>query len=230
MTNKIHVNVTEKRNISVDHVYVTIKLTFEHKKLNELLKKASSQRQQLIDILLKNEITKDQITINKMDISTIYIPSKERSAFSKKGIAGYKFNQNLVIDFPYDEDFMNRLLRKITHSLCEISLEIKFDCQHKDEILEAMIEQLGTKARKKAEQLLIGTNACLDTLSDVSYDVDPSNFLFTHSDSHIHYQLKEFLSPYLEDDECDEDFFTESKPEDITLEIHATYSWVIKQK
>lgn len=228
MENVITLKICDKMEVEIDYVYLTIHLRLEHKKHDALLKIVAEQREELIRLFENEKISKEQIKMRKFDISVKYSNS-EQGIFTKSNISGYKFVQELVVEFDYDEKLLNHIASALLHSNCNVTTEFDFDKKNKDQIINAMIEHLGEKACQRAEQLLLRTNAKLGILNNVSFNVDFDDLLGVRSTSRVGYHFEEFLSPdYGVLDACG-DFFSNSSPSNIVLEIEALYSWNLKE-
>lgn len=222
MVHTISLKVSEKRLIEPDLVLLSIHLSINHKKMDSLLKQAKEQRGKLMAILHKYQLTSQDIRIERFHIHTNY-NAQDHHRFLKANVTDYQFIQDLRITFSYEEEKLNAILNEIITSQCNVSTDISFSIKNKEAIIDDVIESLGTSAKRRAEQLLKGTDSCLDELHSVSYEVDLQALQRGSSTS---CRFKEWITPIMvEEDEL----LIDTQPTQVKVNAEALYIWYIRK-
>lgn len=221
MENTITLKVKEERKVEPDLVIVSIQLQFNHKRMDLLLKQARNERGKLMTILQKHNLTAKDIRLEEFHINTNY-NAQDHHRFLKSNVIDYQFTQNLNVTFSYEEKKINAILSEIAASKCNITTELTFSVKNKESVIDEVVESLGVSAKRRAEQLLKGTDSCLNELHNVSYEVNFQAYQRATSASCV---FKEFTSFLFEEQE--EEFLFDTQPSQIRITAEAIYIWYI---
>lgn len=167
MERKIRVTGKGKIIIKPDLIRLNIKASDVLKKYEDCINKSSKSFKELRKIIENSGLNPNDLKTTEFSVDTEYKSYYENDIY-KREFQGYKYVHNLYINFPNDNDLLEKVLYELSKSKTDYEFSINYTVKDiesaKNKLLAKAVEDSKTKASilAKASEVLLGEIISID--------------------------------------------------------------------
>ncbi|MEW5784038.1 MAG: SIMPL domain-containing protein [Bacillota bacterium] len=204
----IRVRGSAKVSGAPDWVAISFKLISQDYEYANSMEQLAVQTDSLRQELASVGLDKESLKTFQFNIETDFEWVKERYIFK-----GYKATHNLRIEFPFEKDYLNKVLRVLSRTKSQASFKISFEVKDPELLRQQAIAGAVKNSRENAKVLAEASGVTLGEIIEIDY-----SWSEIHFQPIVNYSCLEAASPPAYD----------ITPEDVDVSDSVTVIWSIK--
>ena len=136
---------------------------------NNVIEKHNLKLEEFNTILKNLGFKKEDLKTSYFNITPRYKNVKKLNGDYKEEFDGYFVNQNLILNFDYDMNLLDKIINNLAESNIKPRLNINFTIREKEEFKNLILEKACYDARKKAEILAKACNQKIIGITSIDY-------------------------------------------------------------
>ena len=156
-------------SMSPNEIELRFTLNTQDFNYNNAIEKHDLKLIEFNNLLKELGFKKEDLKTSYFNISPRYKNVKKLNGDYKEEFDGYYVNQNLILNFDYDMNLLDKIINKLSTSNIKQRLNINFTIKKKEEFKNLILENACCDARKKAEILANACNQKIIGITSIDY-------------------------------------------------------------
>lgn len=176
MNRRITVKGTGNVSIRPDLIILTMVLQSKHLKYERTLEEAARSAEAIGEAVHSAGFKKEDLKTASLNIRAEYESYHDEDSNYRTRFTGYVFEQNLKLEFAFDQAVLSGVLEAIAGASVTPHLDIRFTVKDQESMKEELLKRAAVSARRKAEILTQSAGVVLGDLISIDYswkDWDP---------------------------------------------------------
>ena len=206
----IRVRGSARVSAAPDWVEIHFDLESREYKYSDCIKKLGYKTETLRSELVAVNLEKDSLKTADFSVETDFEWINKRHVFR-----GYKAHHNMVVAFPFDKDYLNKVLAVLGTTASEASFRVIFKIKDPEPFRQQAIADAVKNCREKAEVLAQAAGVALGELIEIDY-----------SWSEVRFESRMELRSMVMEDTMESPAY-DIEPDDINISDSVTAIWAI---
>ena len=154
-----------------DWVKISFDVSSKDFEYSRCMEQLAEQTERLREELKGVGLEKDNLKTYHFNINTDFERVKDRYVFK-----GYKASHKLRVEFAFEKDYLNQVLRVLSHTQSQASFRISFEIKDPEPLRQQAIAQAVKNSREKARVLAEAAGVELGEILQIDYSWSEVHF------------------------------------------------------
>ncbi len=154
-----------------DWVIISFSVSSKNYEYSKCMEQLSEQTESLREELRGVGLERDNLKTYQFNVDTDFERVKERYVFK-----GYKASHKLRVEFSFEKDYLNQVLRVLSHTQSQASFRISFEVKDLEPLRQQAIAEAVKNSREKAQVLAEAAGVELGEIIQIDYSWSEIHF------------------------------------------------------
>lgn len=154
-----------------DWVVISFTVDSQNYEYGKCMGQLAMQTESLQKELPSVGLEKESLKTSQFNIDTDFEWNRDRRVFK-----GYKAAHNLRVEFPFDKNYLNEVLRVLSHTQSQASFKLSFQVKDPEPLRQQAIAKAVKNAREKAQVLTEAAGVKMGEILQIDYSWSEIHF------------------------------------------------------